>query len=161
MNVNVPDIRISQAQLQPDPGSPNGQSQADAPAAEVSAIRSFLLSRGNSAFTDRAFSWLMLLCALSIFAIVALIALELVRGSQLTWHKFGVSFFYREFSDPDTHLPLFWDPVNQQFSARPFVYGTLVSSFLSSKAVSSTTFPVAPGGDARTYAPSQGNSGHG
>jgi phosphate transport system permease protein len=131
VNVNVPDIQISQAQFQPDPGPPNGQSLAEAPAAEVSAIRSFLLSRGNSALADRAFSWLMLLCALSIFAIVALIALELVRGSQLTWHKFGISFFYRQFTDPDTHLPLFWDPVNQQFSARAFIYGTLVSSFLS------------------------------
>jgi len=35
----------------------------------------------------------MLLCALSIFGIVALIATELVMGSQLTWHQFGMSFF--------------------------------------------------------------------
>ena len=26
---------------------------------------------------------------------------------------------------------MFWDPVNELFSARPFVYGTLVSSFLA------------------------------
>jgi len=39
--------------------------------------------------------------------------------------------FSSGFTDPDTHLKLFWDPVNAQFSARPFVYGTLVSSFLS------------------------------
>ncbi len=131
VNVNVPDIRISQAQLQPDPGPPDGQKLAETPPAKVSAIRSFLLSRGNSAFTDRGFSWLMRLCALSIFAIVALIAFELVLRSQLTWHKFGFSFFYRVFTDPDTHVRLFWDPVNEQFSARPFVYGTLVSSFLA------------------------------
>lgn len=73
----------------------------------------------------------MLLCGLSIFVIVGLIAVELVRGSQLTWQKFGLSFFYRVFVDPDTHLRMFWDPVNGEFSARPFVYGTLVSSFLA------------------------------
>lgn len=73
----------------------------------------------------------MLLCGLSIFVIVALIAFELVVRSQLTWHKFGISFFYRAFVDPDTHVLTYWDPVNSQFSARPFVYGTLVSSFVA------------------------------
>ena len=131
MNVNVPDIHISQAQFQPDPDSSNGQALAETAPAEVSAVRKYLLSLGSSANTDRAFAWLMLLCALSIFVIVALIAFELVLRSQLTWHKFGLSFFYRVFTDPDTHLTLFWDPVNELFSARPFVYGTLVSSFLA------------------------------
>ena len=131
MNVNVPDIRISQAQFQPEPDSPNGQVLAETVPAEASAVRKFLLSRGSSSIADRLFSWLMLLCGLSIFAIVALIALELVRGSQLTWHKFGFSFFYQAFTDPYTHLTTFWDPVNEFFSARPFVYGTLVSSFLA------------------------------
>ena len=131
MNVNVPDIHISQAQFQPESGSPDGQNLAGAAPAEVSAIRSFLLSRGSSAIADRLFSWLMLLCGLSIFVIVALIALELVKGSQLTWHKFGLSFFYKVFTDPNTHQTIYWDPVNELFSARPFVYGTLVSSFLA------------------------------
>lgn len=70
----------------------------------------------------------MLACGLSIFVIVALIAFELVVRSQLTWQKFGISFFYKTFIDPYTNLPTYWDPVNQFFSARPFVYGTLVSS---------------------------------
>jgi phosphate transport system permease protein len=131
VNVNVPDIRISQAQFQPEPDPLDGQAQAEALPAEASAVRKFLLSRGSSSIADRLFSWLMLMCGLSIFAIVALIALELVKGSQLTWHKFGFSFFYQVFTDPDTHLTTFWDPVNQFFSARPFVYGTLVSSFLA------------------------------
>jgi phosphate transport system permease protein len=131
VNVNVPETRISQAQFQPDPGSPDGQMPVDTPPAGLSEVRSFLLARGNSAIADRGFSLLMLLCALSIFGIVVLIALELVRGSQLTWHKFGLAFFYQAFTDPNTNLSLFWDPVNEQFSARPFVYGTLVSSFLA------------------------------
>ncbi len=35
----------------------------------------------------------MVLCALSIFGIVALIATELVQRSQLSWHAFGFQFF--------------------------------------------------------------------
>ncbi|MGO9437435.1 MAG: phosphate ABC transporter permease subunit PstC [Terracidiphilus sp.] len=80
---------------------------------------------------DRAFHILMVLCALSIFAIVGLIAWQLVASSQMTWHKFGLGFFYKTFINPVTNEPSYWDPVNEQFSALPFVYGTLVSSFLS------------------------------
>jgi len=100
-------------------------------AVEVSVIRGFLLSRGNSAIADRGFQWLMVLCALSIFGIVVLIASELVRGSQLSWAGTGFRFFISKFVDPDTKLPQYWDPVNGHFSALPFVYGTLVSSFLA------------------------------
>jgi phosphate transport system permease protein len=73
----------------------------------------------------------MVLCALSIFGIVALIAWELVRGSHLAWSRFGFRFFVSVFVDPDTKLPMYWDPVNGHFSALPFIYGTLVSSFLA------------------------------
>lgn len=63
----------------------------------------------------------MLLCALSIFAIVALIATELVSSSTLSLHKFGLSFFLRSA----------WDPVNNNFGALPFIYGTLASSVVA------------------------------
>jgi phosphate transport system permease protein len=128
---NVPEIRISQAQPQPELGSPEGPRPADPTLAEVSAVRSFLLSRGNSAIADRGFQWLMALCALSIFGIVVLIAVELVLRSQLAWSKFGFGFFFSAFIDPATRLPMYWDPVNGHFSALPFLYGTLVSSFLA------------------------------
>lgn len=72
----------------------------------------------------------MLVCALSIFAIVLLIAVELMRRSDLAWHTFGFRFFVNADRDPYTHLPMYWDPVNGHFSALPFVYGTLVTSFL-------------------------------
>jgi phosphate transport system permease protein len=100
-------------------------------AAGGSPIRKFLLSRGNSALADRGFHWLMVVCALTIFGIVALIATELVVRSHLAWAQFGIRFFYQGFTDPDTHLPSYWDPVNGHFSALPFVYGTLVSSLLA------------------------------
>lgn len=86
-----------------------------------SVIRSYLLSRGNSALADGAFRWLILLSALSIFVIVALIATELVSGSRLTIAKFGLRFFFRTA----------WNPVNGDYGALPFIYGTLVSSFIA------------------------------
>jgi len=127
----VPEIRISQAQVQPEPGPSDGQRAAEAAPHEASAIRKFLLSRGNSAVADRGFHWLMVLCALSIFGIVVLIAVELVVRSQLAWGKFGLDFFYKAFIDTYTGQTLYWDPVNGHFSALPFLYGTLVSSFLA------------------------------
>jgi len=127
----VPEIRISQAQLQPEPGPPDEARPAQVPAAEVSEVRRHLLSRGNSAIADRGFHGLMVLCALSIFGIVILIASELVLRSQMAWSQFGLSFFFSVFTDPDTHLRMYWDPVNGHFSALPFVFGTLVSSFLA------------------------------
>jgi phosphate transport system permease protein len=63
----------------------------------------------------------MLICALSIFAIVGLIAWELVRRSQLTIAKFGLHFFFNKA----------WNPVTGDYGALPFIYGTLVSSFVA------------------------------
>src|ERR1700676_978418 len=45
----------------------------------------------------------------------------MMSGSRLSWHSLGLKFFFRSE----------WDPVNEQFGALPFVYGTLVSSFLA------------------------------
>ena len=86
-----------------------------------SPIRTFLLNRGSSAIADRTFGGLMLICALSIFVIVAFIAWELVKGSMLSIHQFGFSFFVKQV----------WDPVSGDFGAWPFIYGTLVSSFVA------------------------------
>ena len=131
MIVDVPEIRISQVQLQPEPDPLDAQRAAERVPAEESAVRKYLLARGNSAVADRGFHWLMVLCALTIFGIVVLIATELVVRSKLAWGQFGFDFFYKAFIDPDTKLPMYWDPVNGHFSALPFLYGTLVSSFLA------------------------------
>lgn len=87
----------------------------------VSPVRSFLQSRGNSSLADAGFRWVMLACALSIFAIVALIFGELLTHSELTLKKFGLKFF----------LGSAWDPVNANFGALPFIYGTIVSSVVA------------------------------
>jgi phosphate transport system permease protein len=63
----------------------------------------------------------MLACGLGVLGLLVLIVYELVTRSGLSWHAFGFRFF----SGSD------WDPVNEQFGALPFVYGTLVSSLLA------------------------------
>jgi phosphate transport system permease protein len=78
-------------------------------------------SLAGSALGERAFKWLTLLMALSVFLLIALIGYELAHGSRLTLRKFGWEFLVN--SD--------WDPVNEQFGALPFIFGTLVSSALA------------------------------
>jgi len=116
-------LRIQEPQTPrtPDQAAPVGGLAAVTASEPASPIRLFLQSRGNSAIADGAFRWIMLLCALSIFAIVALIANELVVSSKLTLTKFGFKFF----------VGSAWDPVNEDFGALPFVYGTLVSSLVA------------------------------
>src|SRR5204863_2581100 len=67
---------------------------------------------------DRVFKWLTLLMALSVFALIVLIGLDLWRGSHLALQKFGWRFLFSSE----------WDPVNEQFGALPFIFGTVVSS---------------------------------
>jgi len=76
-------------------------------------------SRGETG--DQVFKVAMLLCGLAVLATLALIVYELVLRSGPSWHAFGFKFF----AGQD------WDPVNEHFGALPFVYGTLVSSFLA------------------------------
>ena len=127
----MPEIRISRSAIEPKPSPGDGRPSAQTVVAEASPIRKFLLARGNSAIADRGFHWLMVLCALTIFGIVVLIATELVVRSHLAWTQFGFKFFFQAFIDPDNNHPMYWDPVNGHFSALPFVFGTLVSSFLA------------------------------
>jgi phosphate transport system permease protein len=62
-----------------------------------------------------------LACALTVLVILCLIVYELLSSSQLAWKAFGWKFFWSRD----------WDPVNEQFGALTFVYGTLVSSLLA------------------------------
>src|ERR1700719_850622 len=89
-----------------------GKSEADA---------GLLRNAGNSYVADGIFHLAMLACGLCVLALVGLIIYELITGSSLSWHASGLKFFFRSE----------WDAVNEQFGALPFVYGTLVSSFLA------------------------------
>ena len=75
----------------------------------------------SSRIPDAAFGLIILLSAISVFTIVVFVASELVDKSRLSLHQFGIHFFYGHD----------WDPVNDSFGAWPFIYGTLVSSFLA------------------------------
>lgn len=75
----------------------------------------------SSRIPDAVFRVLIALTAISVFAIVVLIVWELVGKSRLSLHEFGMRFFYGSN----------WDPVNGDFGALPFVYGTIVSSVLA------------------------------
>ena len=78
-------------------------------------------THGGSHFGDRAFRWLTLLMALAVLALIGLIGYELARGSSITLRQFGWHFLVS--SD--------WDPVNEQYGALPFIFGTLVSSAIA------------------------------
>jgi phosphate transport system permease protein len=81
----------------------------------------YLLNASSGQSADRVFGFAILACGLTVLALVGLIVYELVTKGGMAWHAFGLKFFFsRE-----------WDPVNEQFGALPFVYGTLVSSILS------------------------------
>jgi phosphate transport system permease protein len=78
--------------------------------------------RGTTGETgDSIFKFAMLLCGMAVLGMLVLIVYELVLRSGPSWHAFGFKFF----AGRD------WDPVNEQFGALPFIYGTLVSSFLA------------------------------
>ena len=72
-------------------------------------------------FGDRLFLSLTLLMALSIFVLIGLIGYVLAHGANPALHKFGWQFL----------VTSTWDPVNEQFGALPFIFGTLVSSLLA------------------------------
>jgi phosphate transport system permease protein len=74
-----------------------------------------------SRFGDKAFEWLTLGMALVVILLVFLIGWQLARGSSLAIQKFGFRFLTTST----------WDPVAENFGALPFIYGTLVSSFIA------------------------------
>ncbi len=80
-----------------------------------------LLKASGGELSDRLFRSAMTACGLAVLGVLGLIVFELVSGSRLSWHAFGLKFFAG--SD--------WDPVNEHFGALPFIFGTLVSSLLA------------------------------
>ena len=78
-------------------------------------------SSGVSHFGDSTFKWLTLLMALSVFVLIALIGYELFVGARPSIQKFGWHFL----------VSSSWDPVNGVFGALPYIFGTLVTSFIA------------------------------
>jgi phosphate transport system permease protein len=80
-----------------------------------------LLHASGGESGDRVFQSAITACGLAVLGVLVLIVYELVVRSKLSWHAFGFKFFASSE----------WDPVNEQFGALPFVYGTLVSSLVA------------------------------
>src|SRR5262249_13365903 len=70
---------------------------------------------------DSLFKWFSFLMALSVLALLFLVAFELAHSSGSARHKFGWTFLTSSE----------WDPVNEQFGALPFIFGTVVSSVIA------------------------------
>ena len=82
----------------------------------------FFLSSGRSKLSgDFIFKAAVGLFALGIIVLAFLLFRELFIESQLSRNTFGAGFL----TDST------WDPVNEVFGALPFIFGTLVSSFLA------------------------------
>ncbi|MHB1325532.1 MAG: phosphate ABC transporter permease subunit PstC [Thermoleophilia bacterium] len=67
------------------------------------------------------FKVLAFLAVATIIAIIALLVYKLFQGALPSMREFGWGFL----SSPE------WDPVNDLYGARPFIYGTIVSSLLA------------------------------
>jgi len=72
-------------------------------------------------FAEHTFKYAMLGCSLAVLAVMALIFVQLVLHSRLSLHQFGFKFF----------VGSVWDPVSGEFGAWPFIFGTLLSSFVA------------------------------
>jgi phosphate transport system permease protein len=70
---------------------------------------------------DKVFRLLTWLMAMMVLALLALVGWTLCRGSALSLTKFGWSFCVHSN----------WDPVNGDFGALTFIYGTFVSSLIA------------------------------
>lgn len=84
------------------------------------------LSRGrrkliSNSMADGIFKAITMIFALSVLLIAVLIFGLLLRASMPSMHKFGWKFLSTST----------WDPIKGIFSAWPYIFGTLVSSFLA------------------------------
>jgi len=70
---------------------------------------------------DQLFSTFTMLMAATVFLLILLVGWQLWTGSRMSIQKFG--FHFLASSD--------WDPVNDEYGALPFIFGTLVSSLIA------------------------------
>jgi phosphate transport system permease protein len=95
-------------------GAPNGPQKISSPGKKR-------LSTKESFVADAVFRSIVILCAVAVVAVVGLICFELVSQSRISIGKFGFRFL----------IKTIWDPVDEDFAALPFIYGTVVSSLVA------------------------------
>jgi phosphate transport system permease protein len=74
----------------------------------------------NARAGDQVAYLITFLFAASVMLVTAILVFELWGKSDLALHKFGFNFL----------RTTTWDPVNEEFGALPFVYGTIITSML-------------------------------
>ena len=102
-------------------GSGGSQDETSGGSVALGAAAKSRFRSKESVFADNTFRSLVFACALALLAVVGLIVFELITQSHLSMKTFGFKFLYRSI----------WDPVAEDFGALPFIYGTLVSSFIA------------------------------
>ncbi|MFO1519991.1 MAG: phosphate ABC transporter permease subunit PstC [bacterium] len=86
------------------------------------AERAVSLKNRNRRFDgEKIFKGLLVFLSSLVILILAAIFAEMIRSSRLSLKTFGWSFITGKT----------WDPVKEVFGALPFIYGTLVTSFLA------------------------------
>ena len=80
-----------------------------------------LIPPSSSRLSDGAFKWISLGAAVVIGLLIILVGFELYYGARQSISKFGFHFL----------VSSTWDPVNDTYGALPFIFGTLVSSFIA------------------------------
>jgi phosphate transport system permease protein len=110
-------VRSGSAEEPPTASLPSSPEQSG----NLSLIPKGRLRTKDSVFADATFRTIVTLSALTLVAIVGLIFYELVSQSHLSITKFGFKFLVKAI----------WDPVDEDFAALPFIYGTLVSSLVA------------------------------
>ncbi|HVA24995.1 MAG TPA: phosphate ABC transporter permease subunit PstC [Chloroflexota bacterium] len=91
-------------------------------AAIPAAPRKVLPLLGAANFHDRIFRGVVVCFgAIALLAIIFVIVGAMVEQSVVSVNTFGLNFIWGQN----------WDPVKRQFGALPFIYGTVVSSFIA------------------------------
>ena len=97
-------------------GSGGGANSASPPGAFVRTEKRKSVNLGDTIFQSSTAFFAFL-----VFALVFLMAYEMFHGSGLSIQKFGWSFLTREI----------WDPVQDDYGALVFIFGTVVSSLVA------------------------------
>ncbi|MFZ1977076.1 MAG: phosphate ABC transporter permease subunit PstC, partial [Bacteroidota bacterium] len=103
---------------------PAGGNENSVPPAAVSPRYSGTAKKARRSVSnigDRIFKSTTWFFAFLVFALVFLMAYEMLKGSQLSIEKFGFKFL----------IGTTWDPVADNYGALPFIFGTVVSSLLA------------------------------
>src|SRR5437764_1293562 len=84
-------------------------------------LREQLARASTGRHADQVLFWLIRACAVAILLLVIAIGVSMVVGAAPALQAFGFGFLFSQS----------WDPVNGQFGALPFIYGTLVTSLVA------------------------------